>query len=473
MRASQALPASAETEYFLTLDEEVGLSHFPQPFRTFCPEHNLMHFPSDLWLTGIVVAMTILLWATARLPEFITALLFFAAAMLLHIAPAATVFSGFASSAFWLVLSGFILGVAIRQVGLADRLASLLVMPLSRSWPRMIGGVIVLSYLLAYVMPSNMGRIALLMPVVGALARQANIAEGSRGWTGLALAVGFGTFQLSASILPANVPNLVMSGAAENAFHLHLAWMPWWFLHTPVVGIMKGVLLMLCLCWLFPGRPKPVIGRLKQPPLSNDERRLMVILALTLLFWMTDSLHGISPAWIGLAAACVCLLPRIGFVSGDAFASGVNFRTCLYVATILGVTAVVVESGLGAVIAHGLLAITPLSPQQPFISFLSLSALTSALNFVVTANGVPAMFTPMAQQFAGASGFPLLTVIMIQVLAYATPLLPYQASPIVVAMALGKVSPRDGVRLCVWLAVLSALLLLPLNYLWFRVLGYV
>jgi di/tricarboxylate transporter len=104
---------------------------------------------------------------------------------------------------------------------------------------------------------------------------------------------------------------------------------------------------------------------------------------------------------------------------------------------------------------------------------LSLSALTSALNFVVTANGVPAMFTPMAQQFAGASGFPLLTVIMIQVLAYATPLLPYQASPIVVAMALGKVSPRDGVRLCVWLAVLSALLLLPLNYLWFRVLGYV
>ncbi|ORM78722.1 hypothetical protein HA44_12635 [Mixta gaviniae] len=72
-----------------------------------------------LWLTTLVVAVTILLWASARLPEFITALLFFAAAMLLHIAPAASVFGGFASSAFWLVLSGFILGVAIRNVGLA------------------------------------------------------------------------------------------------------------------------------------------------------------------------------------------------------------------------------------------------------------------------------------------------------------------------------------------------------------------
>ena len=99
--------------------------------------------------------------------------------MLLHIAPAASVFGGFASSAFWLVLSGFILGVAIRKVGLADRLAYRLAPHLSGSWPRMVGGVIVISYMLAFVMPSNMGRIALLMPVVGALAKRAGIKEGA------------------------------------------------------------------------------------------------------------------------------------------------------------------------------------------------------------------------------------------------------------------------------------------------------
>lgn len=126
-----------------------------------------------------------------------------------------------------------------------------------------------------------------------------------------------------------------------------------------------------------------------------------------------------------------------------------------------------VDSGLGEAIAHGLLAITPLPPDSPFISFISLNALTSALNFVVTANGVPAMFTPMAQQFADASGFSLTTVVMIQVFAYATPLLPYQASPIVVAIALGKVPVCDGVKLCLLVAIFSALILLPLNYLWF------
>jgi len=432
----------------------------------------LTSFSPELWLAAIVVAVTILLWATALLPEFITALLFFAAAMLLHIAPAATVFSGFASSAFWLVLSGFILGIAIRKVGLADRLAQLLATPLTASWPRMVGGVILLSYLLAFVMPSNMGRIALLMPIVGALAKQAGLHPGSRGWIGLALAVGFGTFQLSASILPANVPNLVMIGAAENSFGLHPGYMPWLFLHTPVVGLLKGMLLTLCICKLFPATPVRITQQQSLPRLSGEELRLIAVLLLTLLLWMTDSLHGISPAWVGLTAACFCLLPRIGFISSDAFGSGVNFRTCLYVAAILGVTAVVVESNLGNTIARALLAVTPLHEDSPFLSFISLNAMTSVLNFVVTANGVPAMFTPMAQSFAEASGFSVLTVVMIQVFAYATPLLPYQASPIVVAMGLGNVPARDGLKLCLVVAVVSALVLLPLNYFWFKALGY-
>lgn len=424
-----------------------------------------------LWLTALVVTVTILLWASARLPEFITALLFFAAAMLLHIAPAASVFGGFSSSAFWLVLSGFILGVAIRKAGLADRLAHALAPRLTGSWPRMVAGTLAISYLLAFVMPSNMGRIALLMPVIGALAKQAGIQEGSRGWVGLALAVGFGTFQLSASILPANVPNLVMSGAAETAYHLHLGYMPWLFLQAPVVGLLKAGILMLSICWLFPARPARLTRGPALPPLSREEWRLVILLLLTLLLWMTDSQHGISPAWIGLGAACFCLLPRVGFINSEAFANGVNFRTCLYVAAILGVTAVVVDSGLGNLIAQGLLRITPLDPATPFTNFISLSALTSALNFVVTANGVPAMFTPMAQSFATAAGFPLNSVIMLQVLAYATPLLPYQASPIVLAMGLGNVSPRDGLKLCL-LVALASLPLLPLYYGWFRLLGY-
>ncbi|AZV93436.1 citrate transporter [Bordetella sp. J329] len=426
---------------------------------------------AEAWTSAGIIVVTIGLWATARLPEYLVALLFFAAAAVLNLAPPDVLFSGFSSAAFWLVLSGFILGVAIRKVGLADRIARSLAGRLTGSWPRMVGGVVLLTYALAFVMPSNMGRIALLMPIVLALADRAGLAEGSRGRTALALAVGLGTFQLSASILPANVPNLVMSGAAESAYGIHLSYLPYLVLHAPVLGLLKGLALTACLCLLFPAKPCTVLRIEPGEPLSPAEKRLGALLLATLALWMADAVHGISPAWIGLSAACICLLPRIGFLTGDEFATGVNIRTCIYVAGILGLTALVNHSGLGTAMGNWLLHLLPLDPASPARSFGALIALSSALNFTVTANGVPALFTPLAKSMAEASGLPLLTILMVQVIGYATPLLPYQASPIVVAMGMGHVKTWDGIRLCLALAAVTFLVLLPLDYGWFKLLG--
>ncbi|AFJ48901.1 SLC13 family permease [Shimwellia blattae] len=430
-----------------------------------------------LWVThplfwpGVLILLTIGLWATSALPEFITALLFFALAIITKVVPAQALFSGFASSAFWLVLSGFILGVAIRKTGLADRVAAMVSARLTGSWWQMVGCVVLLSYALAFVMPSNMGRIALLMPIVAAMAQRVGIEEGTRAWYGLALGVGFGTFQLSASILPANVPNMVMSGAAEGAWGIHLNYLPYLLLNGPLLGVLRGILMVVVICWLFPGKPRPPRQALALPPVSLAEKRLAGLLVAVLLLWLTEGWHGIGPAWVGLAAAVITLLPRVGCVTSDEFASGVNIRTCIYIAGILGLAAVVTLTGIGTLLGQALLKITPLDPQRPFVSFASLVGITTAMNFFMTANGVPALYSTMADSFASATGFPMLAVILIQVIGYSTPLLPYQASPIVVAMALGRVPARAGMTLCFALAAITWVIVLPLEYGWYRLLG--
>jgi di/tricarboxylate transporter len=427
------------------------------------------------WLIhpGWFAAVAIVLWATNALPEYLTALLFFAALTIFRSAPASVVFAGFESAAFWLVLSGFVLGAAIKKVGLADRIANSLSTVLTRSWLSMVFGVVCLTYALAFVMPSNMGRITLLMPIIMALADRTGLGEGSRGRIALALAVGLGTYELSASILPANVPNLVMTGAAERAYGLHFGYLPYFILHAPILGIVKGALITGFLIWMFPAQPRHVESVAAAKKMSPAEWRLSIILLVTLALWITDSLHGIQPAWVGLVAACICLLPRVGFLTGEEFAVGVNVRTCIYLAGILGLAAVVAWSGLGDLIGNAIIPLLPLDPASPAKSFASMVGLASLLNFVVTANGLPAVFTPLAKSLADHSGFQLVTVLMSQVLAYGTPFLPYQAAPIVVAAGIARVPMRYAALTCAAIAVISYAVLAPIDFVWFRALGWI
>ncbi len=422
-------------------------------------------------MVAVLVAVTIALWASGKLPEYLTALLFFAAAMILAVAPASVIFSGFASAAFWLVVSGYVIGIAIAKTGLAARVARLLASRLAHSYPSMVFGTVGLTYALAFVMPSNMGRIALLMPIILSLADGAGLREGRPGRIGLALTVGFGTFQLSASILPANVPNLVMTGSIEAAYGLHLSYLPYLLLNAPVLGILKGIILAICIIMLFRDRVDEVADAEPLPALTASEIRLAMLLVITLALWLTDSLHGIAPAWIGLAAACLCLLPGVGFVTGDEFGKQVNHSTAIYVAAILGLAALVAESGLGTTIGTALLRYAPLDPETPFVNFAAITGIASLLNFVVTSNGVPALFTPLAQSLSEGSGFPLMTVLMVQIIGFSTPILPYQASPIVVAIGMARIPFGAALRLCFLIALITFAVLMPLQYMWSGLLG--
>mgnify|MGYP007116969656 FL=1 len=67
--------------------------------------------PEGTALTTAIALITIGLYATGFIAEAMTSLVFFLAAMLFAIAPADVVFSGFSSSAFWIIFGGLIIGM--------------------------------------------------------------------------------------------------------------------------------------------------------------------------------------------------------------------------------------------------------------------------------------------------------------------------------------------------------------------------
>ncbi len=414
------------------------------------------------------------LYATVAIPEFLTAIMFFTLAMLIGIGDANVVFSGFHSTAFWMVFGGMIIGVAVQKTGLGVRLATIITSRFSGSYSQLICGVSLVGVALSFVMPSTMGRVVLLIPIVVALCDELGYEQGSVERSGLILAVSYATWMPSMAILPANVPNMVLAGVSENLFGIIFTYGDYMLTHMPVNGILKVAAIIGLVFLLFPTRHSDSfrkISRHEQKPLSADGHKLAVILTITLGFWATDFLHHISPAWVAMSAAVVCLWPGFGLVDGKDLTTKVNFPSAVYVAGILSLGALLVKTGAGDWVGGWLLAHLPLSKESPFLSFYSMVGLGVVVNMASTAPSVPAVVGPLASEISNLSGIPLKTVLMSQVIAYSSVVLPYQAPPLIVALGLGGVPLRDGAKMTAALAAITLIALVPLNFLWWSWLG--
>lgn len=421
---------------------------------------------------AILVCFTIASWALGLFKEPVTTLLFFLFSMLFSVAPAETLFGGFTSPAWWLVFGGAITGVAVRTTGLAQRFSDLLLSIRGGVYRHYISAVVLASVALAFVMPSTTGRVLLLTPIALTLADRLGLVPGRRGRTGLVMAAAAASYMPPTSILPANIPNSVLLGATQQLYGVKLHYAPYLLLHFPVLGVLKSVLLIWLICRLYPDQiDSKVVPNNTAVRLTPREVTLGVVLVLSLACYATDFWHGVSPAWVTLGAGVACLLPQTKIVSLKEFTDQMHVTPLIYVAGFLGLGAVITESGLGAQVANFLLGLTHMAPGNPVTSMLLILGTGAAIGALTTLPGLPAVLTPLAGQLAHASGLPLYTVLMLQVPVFSTVFLPYQSPPMMIAMHMGGVSLKDGARLCVVLAVLTVLFLLPVDYFWWRIVG--
>jgi hypothetical protein len=204
--------------------------------------------------------------------------------------------------------------------------------------------------------------------------------------------------------------------------------------------------------------------------MSAAELRLAMILGIALLLWATDFLHGLRAGWVALAAAVMCLVPRLGVLSAAAF-NEVRFGPFFYIAAAIGLGSMAQESGLGNLLGEFLRATFALHAGADFINFFTLSALASIVGVFATNAAQPALLAPLAGQFAEGTGWPINAVLMTMAVGFNIMLMPYQVPPVVVGMQVGGVSLRAALRVTLPLAAVS-ILLLPVEYLWWRLIGY-
>ena len=264
-------------------------------------------------------------------------------------------------------------------------------------------------------------------------------------------------------MLPANAPNLVLAGSAEALYGVQITYAGTLWVQFPVLGALKSLAIIAFVLWLFPAQARSAPGVRAIEPLTPEQRRVVVILAASLVLWATDFLHGIKSGWIALAAGIACLLPWVGVMPVTAFYS-VRLGPYFYVGATLGLGLVIQTTGLSDGLGKLLHVVLPLTPGADFANFVMLSVLATFAGLFTTNPAQPAVLAPLAEYFAQATGWPLKAALMVIGVGFTTFLLPYQVPPAMVGLQVGALRMKAMLRLALPLAAFSLLVILPLQY---------
>jgi di/tricarboxylate transporter len=424
----------------------------------------------EVLVAGGLTVATVGVLATQALPEHVAALAFLAIAAAFRIAPPDVVFGGVHTSVIWLMLSGVVIGAAMRETGLDAALAARVLGRRAVDFRSAALWLLLLSLALSFVMPATMARVVVLVPIALAVADRLRHAEGSRGRHGLVIAVVFGSLMPSYAILPANLPNVVILGAAEalyGARFTYVEYLGWLF---PVVGVLKSIVLYALIVHRFgdraigleaaPAGPSSPIA----PRRPERARALAWILAAVVLGWMTDFVHHVAPGWIALVAAVIVLVPAFGFLPREAFGREIGLAPFFYLAGVLGIGAVAAHTGLGEILARAFAAEVGLAPGATARNYAALVALAMLLVQTMTSPAAAAVCASLAGELAQATGLPVKTVLMAELFGMSTVVFPYVAPPLVVGLALGRVPAGEAARFTFTLAVITVVVLAPVNF---------
>ncbi len=421
---------------------------------------------------GLTIA-AITLWASSALPMGVVAIGFLLLAVLLKVQPAAIVFSGFQSGALWLVFGGMVIGTSVAYTGLGKRLAALATSRLGQSYFGVLIGVAGAALILSFLIPSAMARSVLMVPIVVSVAENLGFGPGSRGRTGMILVAALVSFASGGTILTAVLPAIILAGAAETLYGIHITYGGYLLASFPVMGLCRALLIVGLAWWMFADKvnaaPTPKVAA---PALSVPEVRLAFLLAATLILWATDSFHGIHAAWVALGVALLMLTPGLRLVPSHTLNKHLDYSSFFYTAAVIGLGAVITGSGFAGGLAHWLIAVYPGEITNNTLEMAGLSVAFAMLGPLITNPGIPAVMSPLAGDLSILSGLPVESILMAQVFGFSNVILPHQAAPFVVALTMAGASLRDGARFALVTTLASILLIIPLQAWWWQVLGY-
>lgn len=279
----------------------------------------------------------VVLWIGEVFDDYVVGLILLMSWVVLGIVSSDLALAGFSQSSWFFVVSALGLGAAVARSGLLNRLAIRILnrIPLtshkSHSFVLFVSGLLVTPLL-----PTGKARAVIALPVSQAIAKATGFADCSNGSAALSLAALIGFSHMSFMFLTGGEFCLIgwnlLSVEAKSEF----GWMAWFVAALPT-GTLIFLFVYLAIHFLFPLKTQDRIKELKsapQPhlenaqPLSQAEWVAMIVLALTLVGWLTKPFHGIDETWVALGGLLAFL--TTGGLDKKSFRNNLDWGLILF-----------------------------------------------------------------------------------------------------------------------------------------------
>lgn len=284
---------------------------------------------SNYLMLAIFVAV-IILWMTEAIPNYLTSLILIVSLVLTGVLTEKVAYAQLGHPVMWLNIMSFVLASMLVKTGVARRFALWFILRFGKSASHIFISFIVINTILSALISATTAKAAILLPIFMVIAAiyGARSGEGKSNFGRSIVLQNLLCINIGASgFLTGSGANLLAAALIGGAIGGNIFFSDWMQAMFPISLLLMFVGYLLAMKVFFPlpksERSPQIEGgmdRLREElrrmgKIAPGEIKAIVIFALILGFWATDSLHGISPTAVAFVGAVIALLPGIGIVN--------------------------------------------------------------------------------------------------------------------------------------------------------------
>jgi anion transporter len=438
------------------------------------------------FMLAIFVA-SIILWMTQAIPNYLTSLILIIGLVLTGVLTEKTAYAQLGHPVMWLNIMSFVLASMLVATGLAKRFALWLIIRFGKNASTIFITFIIINLVLSAFISATTAKAAILLPIFMVIAAIYGAQSGeNRNNFGrsivlqnlLNINLGAGAF------LTGSGANLLAAAIISGAVGSSIYFSEWMMAMLPFMLLMMFIGYFVAMKIFFPLKPEERLPQIeggmerlkseyeKLGRLNIQEIKSAIIFITILIFWATDSIHGISATAVAFVGAIIALLPKFGIVKWNDV--DIPWHLMLFSAGAYTLGAGLDETDLPSISVNAFFNYLGIGNESHFwVLYLFLTAVMIFSALIFQSKTMRAMiFIPIAIGVANRFGYDVLSLALpVAFMIEHVYVLPFNSKPAALLYETDHYSLTDTFKYGFTMMVIAWVLMIVSGETWLRYLG--